>query len=86
MGLKLDPLNGGSAWVGFTASQPDDGTAQDILGLGIHQSLAYENTAGDSAGWGSDHFCFRRSPDGSHLSAGILESERHTDDGEGDTD
>ena len=31
LGLKLDPLNGGSAWVGFTASQPSDGTAQDIL-------------------------------------------------------
>jgi Legume lectin domain len=31
LGLNLDPLNGGSAWVGFTASQPDDGWAQDIL-------------------------------------------------------
>ena len=31
LGLNLDPLNGGSAWVGFTASQPNDGTAQDIL-------------------------------------------------------
>ena len=32
LGLNLDPLNGGSASVGFTASQPSDGTAQDILG------------------------------------------------------
>jgi len=45
-GLQLDPINGGSAWVGFTASQPttmdrrrldggggaDTGTAQDIFG------------------------------------------------------
>jgi hypothetical protein len=31
LGLNLDPLNGGSAWVGFTASQPDNGWAQDIL-------------------------------------------------------
>jgi hypothetical protein len=30
LGLNLDP--GGLAWVGFTASQPNDGTAQDILG------------------------------------------------------
>lgn len=33
-GLSLDPLNGGSAWVGFTASQPNDsetGEKQDIL-------------------------------------------------------
>jgi len=30
-GLELDPLNGGSAWVGFTASQPSDGEQQDIL-------------------------------------------------------
>lgn len=32
LGLNLDPLNGGSAWVGFTASQPNDGTVQDLLG------------------------------------------------------
>ena len=35
-GLQLDPANGGSAWVGFTASQPSQmaggGTAQDIFG------------------------------------------------------
>lgn len=30
--LNLDPANGGSAWVGFTADQPADATAQDILG------------------------------------------------------
>jgi Legume lectin domain len=35
-GLQLDPANGGSAWVGFAASQPSQedggGTAQDIFG------------------------------------------------------
>jgi len=32
-GLQLDPANGGSAWVGFTASQPiAGGENQDILG------------------------------------------------------
>jgi len=32
-GLKLDPANGGSAWVGFTASQPmNAGQAQDVFG------------------------------------------------------
>jgi hypothetical protein len=32
-GLILDPANGGSAWVGFTASQPADaGEIQDIMG------------------------------------------------------
>jgi len=30
-GLNLDPANGGSAWVGFTGSQPVMSTAQDIL-------------------------------------------------------
>ena len=32
-GLTLDPVNGGSAWVGFTASQPAGGGAtQDVFG------------------------------------------------------
>jgi hypothetical protein len=32
-GLQLDPANGGSAWVGFTASQPmNGGEAQDVFG------------------------------------------------------
>jgi Legume lectin domain len=32
-GLQLDPANGGSAWVGFTASQPaGGGEAQDVFG------------------------------------------------------
>jgi len=32
-GLQLDPANGGSAWVGFAASQPlNDGEAQDVFG------------------------------------------------------
>ncbi len=30
-GLNLDPANGGSGWVGFTASQPVNSNAQDIL-------------------------------------------------------